>query len=239
MRAQRQVEIGEASLARAREQLEISRALIEAGQMAAREILHSEANIAARELDLVQILNGVSAANFALIDILDIDSATVLRPVEVVARKRPRPKLEESIGTALRQSPGHARALLDKEIAAINLAVAESDTLWDLSLGAEATRGMGDGAERIDYSAGVRLTIPFWNRPAELGLMRAKADVRRPSESWRRFASRSASLCARLCMTSRSGSGGLSWPSGHALLHRRSSRSSGARSRRAYRRRFD
>ena len=54
--------------------------------MAAREILQSEAGVAERELALVETRNAVVAANFSLIDILDIESATEIRPGEDGAR---------------------------------------------------------------------------------------------------------------------------------------------------------
>ena len=52
-----------------------NRALIRAGDLAAREILQSDGDIANRELALVQARNGLTAANFALIDILDLESS--------------------------------------------------------------------------------------------------------------------------------------------------------------------
>ena len=175
VRARRQLEIGEASLARARQQLETNRTLIEAGQMAAREILQSEADVADRELALVQTRNSVTTANFGLIGILDIDSATVVRPVEVPGAPRPVLSLDEAIETALGHSPGHARALLSREIAEIDLEVAEDDQRWDLSLDADVSRSTDAG--QTDYAAGLRLTIPLWDRGPELGLRSAQAEV--------------------------------------------------------------
>ena len=176
-RALRRLEIAEASLERAREQLAVNRKLIEAGQMAAREILQSEADIADQELRLVETRNGVTSANFALIDILDIDSATVIRPVEAPRPARAVAGLGESMETALRHSPGYARALLFKEVAEIDLEVAEDEQLWDLSLEADTSRGTGGGGVGVDYSAGLRLTIPLWERSPELGLRGAEAGV--------------------------------------------------------------
>lgn len=175
VRARRQLEIGEASLARARQQLETNRTLIEAGQMAAREILQSEADVADRELALVQTRNSVTTANFGLIGILDIDSATVVRPVQVPGAPRPVLSLDEAIETALGHSPGHARALLSREIAGIDLEVAEDDQRWDLSLDADVSRSTDAG--QTDYAAGLRLTIPLWDRGPELGLRSAQAEV--------------------------------------------------------------
>ena len=175
VRARRQLEIGEASLARARQQLETNRTLIEAGQMAAREILQSEADVADRELALVQTRNSVTTANFGLIGILDIDSATVVRPLEVPGAPRPVLSLDEAIETALGHSPSHARALLSREIAEIDLEVAEDDQRWDLSLDADVSRSTDAG--QTDYAAGLRLTIPLWDRGPELGLRSAQAEV--------------------------------------------------------------
>ena len=177
VRAERQLEIGEASLERARQQLATNRTLIEAGQMAEREILQSEADVAERELGLIETRNGVTTANFGLIDILDIDSATAIEPVQRPAAARPVFSVQEAIEVALSRSPDRARALMDKEIAEIDLEVAEDDQRWDLSLDAEASRGTGGGGQGTDYSAGLRLTVPLWDRGPELGLMGARADV--------------------------------------------------------------
>ena len=56
------MEISEASLQRAREQLEATRALIGAGRVAEREAGRSEAAIANRELALVRARNRLEAA---------------------------------------------------------------------------------------------------------------------------------------------------------------------------------
>ena len=94
-RAARELEIGEAALRRAERQFAVNRALIRAGDMAAREILQSEADIANRELALVQARNGLTAANFALIDILDLESSVRVIPLE---------EQRQQIGIAVRQA---------------------------------------------------------------------------------------------------------------------------------------
>ena len=179
VRAQRQLEIGEASLERARAQLETNQRLIEAGRIAARDILQSEADVAERELGLLQTRNSVAAANLRLVNVLDIDSATVVRPADRPAPSRRTPSMEEATETALRHSPGYAQALLRKEIAEIALKVAKSDQLWDLRLEAATSSGTEVGGEGIDYAVGVKLTIPLGDRSPKLALMRARAGVTR------------------------------------------------------------
>ncbi len=78
VQVRRQLEISEASLERAMQQLATNRTLIEAGQMAEREILQSEADVAGRELGLVEAQNSVTGANFRLVDILDINDGIVI-----------------------------------------------------------------------------------------------------------------------------------------------------------------
>ena len=58
------------------------RALIGAGRVAEREAGRSEAAIATRELALVRARNRLEAAQFALIDILELDSRIRIRPLE-------------------------------------------------------------------------------------------------------------------------------------------------------------
>ena len=189
-RAARELEIGEAALRRAERQLAVNRALIRAGDMAAREILQSEADIANRELALVQTRNGLTAANFALIDILDLESSVRVIPLEEETEtdegaetdagtvERAVPGVEEAIATALRNRPGYRRALLDAQSAKIDLEVAENERLWDLSLDVDATR-REDGAEPTDYGARLRLAIPLFDDGPRVSALRARGDVLR------------------------------------------------------------
>ena len=180
-RAARALEIEEAALRRTQRQLEVNRALIRAGDMAAREILQSEADIANRELALVQARNGLTAANFALIDILDMESSVRVRPLEAEAEavERAVPGVEEAFATALRNRPGYRRALLEAQAAKIGLEVAENERLWDLSFEVDATRRSGGGADPTDYGARLNLAVPLFDRGPRVSAMRARGDVLR------------------------------------------------------------
>ena len=84
LQAQRRVDIGARSLQRAKDLLAKNRSLIQAGRMAELEIVQTEANVAERELQFIGAENRLDAARLALIDILDIDSETAIRPVEAL-----------------------------------------------------------------------------------------------------------------------------------------------------------
>ena len=177
IRSNRQLEIAEASLERARNQLKVNRALIEAGQMAEREVLQSEAEIANRELSLVEARNALIDANFKLIDTLDIDSASSIRPLETPRDRRAAPGVAEGIEVALSKAPDYLEALLDADIARIALKVAEDGRLWDLSLDTTASRDNSGGP--TDYNAKLTLRVPLWDRSPRQTWMEARARVRK------------------------------------------------------------
>ena len=176
-RAYRSLEISEAALGRARRQLEVNRALVQAGDMAERELLQSEADIANRELDLIQARNSLTSANFALIDLLDVESTRRVRPAASEPRVHEAPGVEEAIELALRNGPGYRSALLGLEIARLGLEQAENGRLWDLSLDVNATGRSGGSGSGVDYGAGVNLSVPLWDRSSRDSVTRARASV--------------------------------------------------------------
>ena len=176
-RAHRAITISAASLARAKKQLEVNRALIEGGRMAAREIIQTEAEVANRELSLIESENRRSVANAALISILDIDETTQIRPLEqTVSIEALSPNVEKSIETALRRRSDHRGALMDVEVAELELRKAKNERLWNLSLDASVSRGGGD--EGRDYGVGLGLSIPLGDRSSELGELSARNGLR-------------------------------------------------------------
>ena len=176
-RAHRAIAISAESLARAKKQLEVNRALIEGGRMAAREIIQTEAEVANRELALIESENRRSIANAALISILDIDETTQIRPIEqTVSIEALSPNVDKSIKTALGRRSDHLGALMDVEVAELELRKAKNERLWDLSLDASVSRGGGD--EGRDYAVGLGLSIPLGDRSSELGELSARNGLR-------------------------------------------------------------
>lgn len=178
--AARQVEIGEASLRRAREQLEATRALIRAGRVAAREAVRSRAAVANRELALARARNRLDAANFALIAILEMGSTVRVRPLDDLKDERtqagPGPTLDE----VLRNRADYLQAMLRVRIAEIRQEVARNDLLPDLSLGLEASR---DDAGRTDTQVRIEAAIPLNDRAPELERLKARTELRKAERS--------------------------------------------------------
>ena len=175
IRAGRQIEIGRESLDRARKQLATNRSLIRAGRMAAREIIQTEAEVADRELALIESENDLESANAALIDILDVDGVSRILPSTTLVVEPVRPDVEQGFRTALARRPDHLKALLDVETAKLGLRKAENDLLWELSLNAAVRRAAGG---RADHRVGVMLTIPLGDRSPRLEALRAANAVR-------------------------------------------------------------
>ena len=168
VQAMRAEEIAERSLQRARELLAVNRVLIETGRMAQEDIVQTEASIAERELSLTEAEGALNDARLALIDILDIDSRTLVLPVEYLRVEPAEFDRDRSLERALRNRPDYLRALLDVEQAELALALAEDARRWDLDLTASAAFGhdgrtLSEAYSRFDddFRVGFTLDIPI------------------------------------------------------------------------------
>ncbi len=178
----RQAEIAEVSLRRAREQLARTRALIRVGRVAEREAGRSEAAVANRELALVRARNALEAAQFGLIDILELDDAIRIRPLEKLEAMprqttccgsstfRGPDTFREAFADALGSRTDYLQAVLQVEIARIDLVVARNGMLPDLALRLEWNR---DGNGRADTLVRMDATIPLNDRAPALRRLRA------------------------------------------------------------------
>ncbi len=174
--ATRQVEIGETSLRRAREQLEATRSLIRAGRIAQREAVRAETTLANRELALTQARNHLDSANFDLIGILELDSTIRVSPLGELEIERRPGELSPAPEEVLHRRPDFLQAKLQVKVAQIALEVARNNLLPDLSLGLEWSRndtGQTDTQVRVDA------TFPLTDQMDDLSYIRAKNDLRR------------------------------------------------------------
>ena len=176
IRANRQLVISEKALERTRSQLMINQALIKAGKMAAREILQSQAEIARRELALVQSRNNQSRANYALVDVLDMDSSVEIRLQGISPVRLVELDVEASIEIALKNWPGYLQALIAVKRAGLGLKVARNNRLWDLSLNADVLK---QTSGETHYEGNLQLSIPIRDRSTKPAEMRANAEVLR------------------------------------------------------------
>jgi len=172
--AERDVAIRESALERARQLLDVNKALIDAGRMAPMELVQAEADIASRELGLVTGRNALDNARLALLQLLTLDKTTRVALVEETGEGDRPPGIEEALAIAFRERPDYQQALLSEQAAVRNLAVARNGRLPDLSLEGGLTRGASGAAFwdtvlegeplnvlRSDWYAGLTLSIPL------------------------------------------------------------------------------
>ena len=171
IRAERRVDIAARSLERARDLLTVARTLVEAGRMAARDVVQTRADIARRELTLVAARDELDAARLALIDVLDIDRRSRLRLTDRLETAPEPSSVEEAggVAVALRNRPDYLQALLGVKTAETRAAVAGNERLWDLSVELSANASHADGSvggalgglDRDEYGMILRLDIPI------------------------------------------------------------------------------
>ena len=176
IRAARRVEIDEASVQRAREQREATRALIRAGRVAPREAVRSEAAIANRELSLARARNSLDIANYALIDLLELGSTVRIRPLEELRVERRDAVVEPSFEEVLHSRPEFLQAMLRVETATIEQAVARNRRLPDLLLQFERKR---DHTGHTDSRVRLGAVIPLTDRSPELERLKADSELRK------------------------------------------------------------
>ena len=193
IQARDQVEIGKASLERARKLVEINKLLIDSGRMAEVELVQSQAEVASREFSYEGMLNNFDRARLALIKILDIPKETrfVLADEGDVQRIEPDP--DTCTRTAFENRPDYLQALLGLESSRINLVLAENNRLWDLSFNAaygesdsrtdQTIDGLDDPrlkSEGNEWRVGLDLQVPLWgDLTRKQAVLSAEASLRK------------------------------------------------------------
>ncbi|MBF0099367.1 MAG: TolC family protein [Desulfobacterales bacterium] len=174
--SKRQLSIVDQSLEAAKKIYEINEALLKAGRRAEMELVETKANIAIRELDVLQATNAVESARLNLIQTLNIDKDTQIDTFEEKEIQVSPPTLNEGIDIAKKNRRDYLWALQNIEIKKWDIANAKRNRLWNLNLEASTTDGEGfiindsvdsawrravrSGSER-NWSIGLTMDIPL------------------------------------------------------------------------------
>ena len=135
-RAGEELEIARSSLAEAHRLAEVNKALIDAGRMAAVDLVQTDTEVANKQVDELVAENRLEAARLALVDVLDLPVDTVIEPVSAPQPMVPAPELAAVQALALDRRPDILSARLDLDIARTNLTVAANSRLPELDLAA-------------------------------------------------------------------------------------------------------
>jgi outer membrane protein TolC len=198
VQAQRQLEISKRSLVTTKQLFEVNKALIEAGRMAEVEIVQTEADIANRELGILQAENSVESTRLALIQILNIDKDTLFEPVEETEVQVKPPPFDKAMAIALNNRPDYIQALRNVETVKLNFIAAKRNRLWDWSLQAGIERGVSNSGVgstlgsvgnlgKTNWNIGTMLTIPIRDLTIEQSYISAKIGLEKANLSLKKM----------------------------------------------------
>ena len=162
--AQEGVKIQQNSLNSRLRDLEIQRALVEAGRRSRADLVQQEASVAAAEEQLLNALNTLSQANSDVLEIIDTDeNLNIVVPQESIEALRDENLLrqvalnrEGLLQIAYSQRPDYLQAKRDVDIAQLNLLEPKDNRRLSLDLVSDLS--LGDNAQA---TAGLELTRTF------------------------------------------------------------------------------
>jgi len=178
MQAALQTDIERHSLAQAIESRKVVQALIATGRIARTDLTQSNADVAAREIRVVQSEAASNEAQAELAVLLGLEARVKVRTTEPLeARTRPVDE-RTSLDRALETHTEYRGAEIAVRRAELARTVAEDGTRWDVSLEAQASfagTGVGDLTDRLDSDGEYRVAL---NLRIPLGESQARQDER-------------------------------------------------------------
>lgn len=166
IQAQEQVRLAELSLERTRALLATNRMLVEAGRMAAADIVQTESGVANQEVALLDTQRRRATAQVALMRLLALDPRTNVVATDDVAAQRVDVDLELAIDLALQARAdilAQRKSIEQMRQASI---VTRNSRLWDISIVGSLNRLGGDWGPGVldghtEHAIGLRLDIPI------------------------------------------------------------------------------
>lgn len=152
LQAQEQLAIARDSLDGSHAQLQLNQALIDAGRMAAAEIVQTQADIANQEVALLQVEQQRNSAQLALLALLAMDLHTNVVASDVVKADRVDVDLDRAVAMALDNRMDYLAQRRALDQARQNLIVAKNNRLWTLSIvgGVQHQGGVSGGGLVVD-----------------------------------------------------------------------------------------
>ncbi|MFC3230868.1 TolC family protein [Marinibaculum pumilum] len=182
------VKIQQQALERARQQVAVNQALIDAGRMAAQDIVQSNFSLAQNEISLSQARNSLDNARLTLLNQLDLPEDVEIVPTESLDTPAVTLDVDRLFQIALDSNPGYRQAQLSLENARLSLESAENNYLWSLNITASGSytgtadstfvpRGAGYQTQDNE-TIGLTLTIPLNDQQRDQTLVSARVGMR-------------------------------------------------------------
>ncbi len=182
LKTQEQVQIAEQALKRSRALLDVNRTLIDAGRMAAVEIVQTEADLASQEYTVEEAKNQLDASRLSLLSAIAVSPRTDIVTADKLSADPVKIDLTQALAIALENYPEYLTQLLAIERAKMNVTVAKNQRLWDLSIVGGASLGRtwtGQAASNdSDVYGGLQLVVPFGDLSGEQGEVSATVALR-------------------------------------------------------------
>lgn len=176
------------ALARARQQVQVNEALIEAGRMARQDLVQSQFSLAQNEISVSQSRNSLDQARLILLNQLNLPDDVQIIPTESLDTPAVTLDFDRLVDIALATSPAYRQAILNMEAAKLSLKSAENNYLWTLNLTAQGSytgtaqssfvpRGAGYQTQDSE-TLGLTLTIPLNDQTRDQTLVSARIAMR-------------------------------------------------------------
>ncbi|MDR3507323.1 MAG: TolC family protein [Caulobacteraceae bacterium] len=189
LQTQEQLVIARESLKRSQDQMRTNQALIDAGRMAAAEIVQTEADIANQQVALLQAEQQRNSAQLALLRLLAMDLHTDIVAADHIEAHHVGIDLDQAITIALDGRPDYLSQRRSLEQARQSLMLAKNNRLWDLSLVGSVQHQSLRGSSAITTtpsaalpdtsgSLGLELRIPLGDYTLQQGEVQAATTVR-------------------------------------------------------------
>jgi outer membrane protein TolC len=169
IQAQERLQIEISSLEIARQQVENTQILIDAGRRARVDIIPVKSRVANQEVSLLEAENNLKQRQLNLLEILDIDPDFIIIASEIIAAEPQIIASEELEIAALENRPDYLIAKLNIEQAEYALKVAENQRKWNIDLEASINHNPAPNIidDRTEFRAGLNLTKDLGDRTIE------------------------------------------------------------------------
>lgn len=181
LQAQERVDIQIRSLEAARQQVENTQILIDAGRLPAVDLITAQRGVTNQEVNVLNAENNLKQQQLALLDLLDIELEGGRIPVatEIDVPEGELPDQEEILEIAFRNRPEYLQAKLEIEKAETHLIVAENERRWNIDLDADIRHNAAPDIleEQTEFRARILFSKTLGDLTTEQELDRARVDV--------------------------------------------------------------
>jgi outer membrane protein TolC len=180
LQAQERLTIEQNSLEIAKQQVENTRVLIEAGRRARVDLVPAENRVANQEISVLNAENNLQQQQLELLEIIDLEENLNIRAVEEVTAIESQSLNFETIQQlALENRPDYLKAKLDLERSQFELQIAENERRWNIDLSTNVNRDLAPDIveDRTEFRAGLELRKTLGDRSIERDFQRSRVNL--------------------------------------------------------------